>query len=57
MSRLVVIMTKLIYPKLRRYEKRVEVVKEPVWNEVSKSKGGEKFVRSKGGRIAEHRHN
>ncbi len=49
--------TKLIYPKLRRYEKRVEVVKEPVWNEVSKSKGGEKFVRSKSGRIAEHRYN
>ena len=49
--------TKLIYPKLRRYEKRVEVVKEPVWNEVVKSKGGEKFVRNKGGRIAEYRYN
>lgn len=49
--------TKLIYPKLRRYEKRVESVKEPAWNEVAKSKGGEKFVKSKGGRIAEHRYN
>lgn len=45
---------KLIYPKVRKHEKRVEVVKEPVWNYVLKSKGGEKFGSSKGGRIAEH---
>ena len=45
---------KLIYPEIRKHEKRVEVVKEPAWNYVLKQKDGEKFDRGKGGRIAEH---
>ena len=47
-------MNKLTYPKIRKTEKRVEVVKEPAWNYVLNPKGSEKVDRGKGGRIAEH---